>query len=181
MELTLIFGLVALAPLIICTLLYVWFRKKGWSRTAWLFPVLLLAYSYLWYDAFYPSNTFYEKEFIEITRIPWPISARIVNKASTYPDIHGDYSSCASLTVSRSDFNSLLDKVKKDSSFSLMDDKSLFIGSNTFHSVTKSFVASDYLYKFHGAKSPYMEKSGAYILMAFLTDYKTIIIYRTSS
>lgn len=174
-------ALIVLAPSLLCFVFYRWFRKKGWVKAAWIFPILLLAYGYIWYDALYPSDRFYKDEFVEITNTPLPASAKVIHKSASYPDQHGDYSSCAVIIVSSTDFETLFQKIKSDSSFSLMNQQSLFIGSTEFNDVAHDFTDSDYLSKFSGAKSKYAARWGAYVLVAFLADRKTIIIYRASS
>jgi hypothetical protein len=56
------------------------------------------------YDAVYPSDSFYEGEFERVSGLSYPRSGVIRHKDSTYPDIHGDYSSCALIEVSADDY-----------------------------------------------------------------------------
>jgi len=165
--------------------LYIYFHMaatKSLFRTALLLPAsLFLGYSYFWYDAFYPSNKFYKDEFTNITNLSLPANTKIIRKSSSYPDQHGDYSSCVAITVSHAEFEELFQKVERDTCFSLMRPQSLFIGSSEFDNVTSLFKSSDYLAKFSGEKSKYSARYNAYTLIAFLTGHKTVIVYRVSS
>lgn len=61
--------------------------------------------SYSIYDAIYPSDSFYEKEFERVSGMSFPKVGVITQKYSTYPDIHGDYTSCALIELSAADYN----------------------------------------------------------------------------
>jgi len=67
------------------------------------------------YSAVYPPDCFYEKEFKKVTGIDFPRSGKVVLKDASYPDQHGDYSSCALIDLSAEDYNSLLQMISKQS------------------------------------------------------------------
>lgn len=95
--------------LLVMTLSY-WLWRKG--RIGRLAVIALLSYiSINSYLAFYPSDSFYKSEFERITNIEFPRSGVFIEKQSSYPDIHGDYSSCALFTVSPKDYEYIKSKI----------------------------------------------------------------------
>jgi len=87
-----------------------WLWCKG--RIGRFAVIGLLAYiSISSYLAFYPSDSFYKSEFERITNIKFPSSGVFIEKQSSYPDIHGDYSSCALFTASPEDFEYIKSKI----------------------------------------------------------------------
>lgn len=99
-------GLVILLP--IASIGYVSWRlwKKG---GAWAFAgiAICVGFSYSVYDAIYPSDSFYKDEFKRVSGMSFPESGVVTQKYSTYPDIHGDYASCALIELSTEDYNLL--------------------------------------------------------------------------
>lgn len=163
-------------------LLFRWWKKKSWGRGVLLIPAsLLLIFSYFVYDAFYPADEFYKAEATKILGYPLPIGSNIGSKSASYPDQHGDYAACAAIKLSTSDFDKLLQKVTTDSSFSIIHDSKSIIGGGELTYVTQSFTEGDYLYRFVGNTSASSRKRDAYVLVGFLIDHHTIVIYRTSS
>jgi len=69
---------------------------------------------YMTYDSFYPGESFYADEFEKVTLRELPESAKFIFKSSTYPDLHGDYSSESTIKLSRADFKKLLHALNKD-------------------------------------------------------------------
>jgi hypothetical protein len=87
-----------------------WLWRKG--RIGRFAVIGLLAYIFIsTYLAFYPSDSFYKSEFERVTDIKFPSSGVFIEKRSSYPDIHGDYSSCALFTVSPEDFEYIKSKI----------------------------------------------------------------------
>ncbi len=87
-----------------------WLWRKG--RIGRFAVIGLLAYiSISTYLAFYPSDSFYKSEFERITNIKFPSSGVFIEKQSSYPDIHGDYSSCALFTASQKDYEYIKSKI----------------------------------------------------------------------
>lgn len=85
-----------------------WKKGKGWKlgiiTTALIFSATV-------YDAIYPSDSFYERGFERVSGLTFPKSGVIKNKDSTFPDIHGDYASCALIEVSADDYQLLKRKL----------------------------------------------------------------------
>jgi hypothetical protein len=95
--------------LLVMTLSY-WLWRKG--RIGRLAVIALLSYiSINSYLAFYPSDSFYKSEFERTTNFKFPSSGVFIEKQSSYPDIHGDYSSCALFTVSPKDYEYIKSKI----------------------------------------------------------------------
>jgi hypothetical protein len=67
---------------------------------------------YLMYTALYPTESFYKREFQKITGLPFPSSGSFLFKEASYPDIHGDYDSCALVQVSDRDYGNLRSKMR---------------------------------------------------------------------
>lgn len=95
--------------LLVATICY-WLWRKG--RAGRLLIIAFLSYiSISAYFAIYPSDSFYKSEFERITNIPFPDSGVVITKESSYPDIHGDYESCALFSVSPEDYSQLKSKL----------------------------------------------------------------------
>lgn len=78
--------------------------------------VIVLAFS-VWfifsiYASIFPFDDFYKGEFVRVTGLKFPASGRILEKYASYPDMHGDYDSCALIQVSESDYESLKKNLK---------------------------------------------------------------------
>jgi hypothetical protein len=105
----------ALITILIFSLLLVaaicyWLWRKG--RVGRLVVIVFLSYiSIDSYFAIYPSDSYYKSEFERITSIPFPDSGVVIAKESSYPDIHGDYESCALFSVSPEDYSQLKSKL----------------------------------------------------------------------
>lgn len=181
MIILLVIVLLFILPISVTLLLYSWLKRKGWKKTAFIFPSLFAVYCYGWYDAFYPSNSFYKNEFTHIIQGPIFERASVISKSSSYPDIHGDYSACVAIELPQNDFNNLFDKIRKDSAFSAITNHNSIIGSAELHNVLESVNNKSYLAQFQGDKLSYKRSSGAYVLISFLADHKTVIMYRVSS
>jgi len=64
------------------------------------------------YTAVYPPESFYKGEFEKVTGLAFPNSGSFLFKEASYPDIHGDYDSCAMIEVSAKDYEDLRSKIK---------------------------------------------------------------------
>ena len=101
--------LLIFSSLLVIALSY-WLWRKG--RIGRFAVIGLLTYiSISSYLAFYPSDSFYKSEFERISNVKYPSSGVFIEKQSSYPDIHGDYSSCALFTVSPEDFEYIKSKI----------------------------------------------------------------------
>lgn len=175
------FLLLVVSPVIITAFLYRLLRRKGWQKTAFVFPVLLAAYCYLWYDALYPSNNFYKDEFAKIMQAPELKDAKAISKSASYPDIHGDYAACVTVELPGDKFDDVLNRVRKDSAFSVVTNESNIIGTEELQNVLSSIKNKNYLARYQGDKLEHYRSHGAYVMVAFLDDHKTILLYRASS
>ena len=76
--------------------------------------VLYFLSIYQTYDAFFPGESFYEREYEYVTMRKIPPSASFISKTATYPDFHGDYCSASMISISKSDYKKLLKEMKND-------------------------------------------------------------------
>ena len=163
-------------PFVFSLAFYKWWQKRNVRTTIFLVLAgLLLPYSYLVYDAFYPSDSFYKEEFAKLTKFPFPDKCTITKKSASYPDIHGDYAACAQIEVSQIEYDGLLEHFANNPSYTF--DSTNFIGCEEFYWVTKNINKYDYARRF--ATGDVI--TGAYVFVGFLNDKKTIIMYRVSS
>lgn len=89
-------------------------RWPGRRRISLAVSVLLLGLlSFEIYRAFYPGEAFYRGEFERVAKVDFPASGRFTFKTATFPDIHGDYQSCALFLVNTADYLSLLSQIRK--------------------------------------------------------------------
>ena len=141
----------------------------GFKKAAILFPSLIaLGVLYLIYTSFYPTDSFYKEDFEFITKIELPKSANIITKDANYPDIHGKYSSVAVVKLSINDYNVLLDRIKKDSSFTPQS----HIGTGSiYHEITSGIDQKEIIKIFRKKK----------MIIAFLNDNSRIILERQIS
>lgn len=91
------------------------FTKKRLKIISLLLP--LFCASYLAFTAVYPTDDFYFDEFETITSRKIPTSAKVLEKSATYPDLHGDYESNATITLSSSDYQQLFQQIQQDKRF----------------------------------------------------------------
>ncbi|MBC6697974.1 hypothetical protein [Hymenobacter sp. BT190] len=169
-------------PATICWGIYRWLVKRS-QKAARLFLFLPVAISlitgYFVYTAFYPTDDFYEKEFHQITSLPFPKAGSIIDKDASYPDQHGDYSACARIEVPAPVYQHILHQVTTNTTLSLVTYAydSTFISSEPFTAVAGNIEPALFAYRLSGGSSA----MNAYRFIGFLTDRKTIIIYRCSS
>jgi hypothetical protein len=83
-----------------------------------IYIIFLLLFSvYQTYNAFFPSEDFYEEEFKTVTLREIPKSAEFISKKASYPDFHGDYCSSSQIKLSKEDYQKLLTEIKSDKQF----------------------------------------------------------------
>lgn len=163
-------------PFVFLLAFYKWWHKR--SRRAIVFLILaglLLPYSYLCYDAFYPSDSFYKEEFVKLTKLSFPATGDIIKKSASFPDQHGDYAACAQIEVSPTEYDRLLKHFANTPSYAY--DSTNFVGGEEFYWVTNNIDDKEYLRRF--ATGDAIEE--AYVFIGFLNNRKTIIMYRASS
>lgn len=79
--------------------------------------LIIFCAGYLAVTAVYPSDDFYFGEFETITSRKIPDSAKVLTKSATYPDLHGDYDSEATIQLSSTDYQSLFKQIQQDKRF----------------------------------------------------------------
>jgi hypothetical protein len=79
--------------------------------------ILVLISTYQTFDAFFPSQSFYEGEFKTVTLRDIPRSAEFIEKNSSYPDFHGEYCSSSQIKLSKEDYKKLVAELILDKRF----------------------------------------------------------------
>ena len=97
--LLLILGVILLLCYFICT--------KGGAIGRVVISLLGIFIWYHIYLAFFPSDDFYRHDFKKVTGLAFPASGKILNQYASFPDLHGDYDSCALIQVSTLDYEKL--------------------------------------------------------------------------
>lgn len=124
--------LIGIALLALPVVLSVWLWKKGKiGKGLTVAFILFLAFEI--YRSIYPLDEFYKEEFTKITKLPFPESGEILEKFASYPDMHGDYESCALIEVSDQDYLLLSESIQESKEF----DKSHVMCSESW--VSKDF------------------------------------------
>jgi hypothetical protein len=146
------------------------FKKIGFA----LFVLTLLLLGYYIYSAFYPNDSFYERDFEKNTAMAFPATAVIVKKDATYPDIHGTYTSKAIVRLSPQDFQAVYQKLQVDPVF--RDDTSSyhFLGE-TIEFFERENITIDKI------KNIRIGVREAQLKVGFVSDGKTIVFERHSS
>jgi hypothetical protein len=158
------------------TLLKKFYIKRNYFiQITFIFSILaILVAAYQTYRAYFPADSFYWDEYFNITQMKKPISGKIIHKAADYPDMHGDYCSCAFIQLSEKDYSNLLDNIKKDSN--------MIIGkpewSYEFKKVMKYLSAKEIRI---GFIRPIKENEDISLYVGFFKDGNSIIIHRSSS
>jgi len=144
-----------------------------------LFVCFVGGYIYLQYSWFFPPDSTFETEFVQITGLDFPESGEILEGDESGLDPHGDYSSCAKMEVDRPNYKRLFHAISTDTSFNsthFTADTS-FVMSVEFRQVTRGVNASNYYRTF----SKGVSNKNTYRFVGFLRDGRTIIFYRCSS
>src|SRR3982751_5115802 len=102
-----IIGFVLLLILGVIILLCYFVCKKGGVIGRIIVGLLGVFIWYQIYLAFFPSDEFYIYDFKKVTGLAFPLSGKILTKSASFPDLHGDYNSCALIQVSESDYETL--------------------------------------------------------------------------
>jgi len=113
MQLSIAIVLYFLLALGIFAALEVWLWRRG-SIGKMIGLILLTGVTVIAFDiytAFYPLESFYKNEFLRVTGNDFPVSGRFNFKEVSFPDIHGDYTSCALIEVSEKDYEALRSKI----------------------------------------------------------------------
>jgi len=175
--LLLLVSLVILIPLGAARFSYRFLKQRIPRQLALLLASLpILVVGYFIFTAFYPNDDFYEEEFTRITSLPYPEDAEIVAKGATYPDQFGDYASCAKIEVELATYAQIKQKLGANPDFTLAA-ASAVIHTSAFDDVAAGIPAAAYEACFVRTG----HNRGAHMFIGFLTDHKTIILYRSSS
>jgi hypothetical protein len=153
-------------PLFVIIYPYKKLRKTRFKKYAFIIPLLIIGlFVYLFYDSIYPSDSFYEDDFVSITNLTFPQSGIILAKEADYPDQHGHYTSVAVVSLSTTDYKALFEKVINDKTF----ETDTIIGeSSGYRKVTEGIKDSDI--------KKIMRKGK--MVIGFLNDNRRIIIER---
>jgi len=162
-------------PTVIAYLIYRWFSKK--KKYLKVIGISLLIIAPIWtfyeiYTAIYPTDSFYFKEFKDVTLREIPSSAKIIKKTASYPDFHGDYASVSLIRLSQKDYNSLLTELNNDNR--IIKNGELIVSSE-FDEVMGNLKTNNILYSF-SRKIPNEEDH--YLYIGFLNDKITIIVLK---
>ncbi|MBO0359998.1 hypothetical protein J0X19_18705 [Hymenobacter sp. BT186] len=163
--------------------IYEWLRKRGNFIASQVFlgtaSAILLTLGYFVYTAFYPNDEFYETEFKQITSSSFPETGVLLVKDASYPDQHGDYSVCALVEVSPQEYQRTLQQVANEPTFTAVDvaNNAPFARSESFNAVAGNIPAASYSRSYSRGSTVHH----AFQFVGFLTDRKTIVIYRHSS
>lgn len=115
--------------------LFLWFLvkrlyRKGYKKLSIFIPVLIIIFvGYEVYTSLYPNDNFYIEDFEKYSGMKFPVSGKILEKAATYPDLHGHYMSMALIQLSDSDYLELKNKLKINRSAKLDTSKHPFYGN----------------------------------------------------
>ncbi len=146
-------------------------KKKGLNPTCRIiaFIPIIIAGHFI-YNAFYPSEEFYEEDFKEVTGVELPESSYFEFKTASYPDTHGDYTSVSIINVDEEFYIKLplnliknglseneanIGHIEKDKAISRLNDRK----------IETEFSRED---------------EGKFYYVAFLSDKKTILVQRSS-
>ena len=126
---------------------------------------------YFIYDAFFPSDDFYEQDFTEVTGLTFPRNGIIKYKTATFPDHFGDYTSTFLVNIDRS-FVSELPEQLANRGFT---EDSLRMNSREFKDITSRLGELEINREFS-----FEEGGGVYYYVGFLNDQRSLIVQRTS-
>ncbi len=150
---------------------YKWLKRKDYPKIAIAIPAIIMgAFFYSIYTAFYPTDNFYFEEFKEVTLRQVPESAIVIRKSASYPDMHGDYCSASLIRLSRQDFIILFDELSQDKR--LVKNGEL-ISSSEFEEVIGNSKPENIKFSFIRQIT---EKEDLYLYIGFMDDQETIVV-----
>jgi hypothetical protein len=97
--------------------------------------ILFLFSAHTTFDAFFPSEGFYEGEFKTVTLRDLPKSATFVAKSASYPYVQGEYCSSSQIKLSKEEYQKLLKELQSDGR---MKYKRELVGSQEFNDVLRN-------------------------------------------
>lgn len=139
---------------------------------------------YIGYSALYPGNKFYRGEFKKSARFDLPSDASFVNKDASYPDIHGDYCSAASVKLTEESYTQLLKNISSNNEFIHLTDsnrhdpKYYTMGNSALTKAEPKSIL--YTNEFVGSiLDPHLYLPDSfYFYIGFSSDNKTIVFNR---
>ena len=132
--------------------------------------IIVVISAYLTFDAFFPGKSFYENEFKTVTLRDLPKSAKFVEKAASYPDLHGGYFSSSQIRLSKTDYNNLLYELTNDNRIA----KSREIrGAEEFSKTLGDKESKNIIY---GFTRQITGKENHYLFIGFYNDGQTIFV-----
>ena len=158
-------------PILLSIWIYRIMKRKGvdskWRILA-IIPVLIIGYFI--YDAFYPSEEFYETDFKEVTGMDLPESADFEFKTAGYPDHFGDYTSVSIINVG-TDFYKTMEKELQNNGLS---ENSKRIGCAEMDAAQAELNGLEIEREFS------KEDGDKFLYIAMLSDEETILVQRSS-
>lgn len=121
------------------------------------------------YTAFYPMESFYRDEFVNVTGYKFPKSGKFKFKSASYPDFHGDYEACAVIEISEDDFQELKMKNQK------IEPKASPMGSPCMQKLSLTLGNAEFVLE-SSKESP----GGEYRYWALVSDRPEIVIHYAS-
>lgn len=134
---------------------YKYYPKKALMLALIIFITPYIFLASLVFIANNPDEDFYAEEFQKITELILPEDIYFEHKEATYPFIHNDYKSSATIRLKQDDFEKILFQTKKSSKlkeYTNLTDSDLFLYQAT------------------------SDIDGEYHYIGFKNDYRTIII-----
>ena len=159
-------------PVGLSVLTYWLIKKTGIDKRARLIallPVFILCYFV--YTAFYPTDSFYKDDFVEVTGTEFPESGDILYKIASYPDIHGDYQSAVVVKVERDFYKGLPNK---------LEGKGLLRQPNKFDPLEIDDILKKYKDKTIDFEYWIENDNATMYYVGFMSDKRTIIVRRAS-
>lgn len=153
-------------PIGLTILINKWLKKridKRLAKTIALIPSLIMIF--VFFKACHSNDN-----FSEITTIDFPKLGIVKHKRASFPDHHGDYTSCSLIELGNSDYKMLLNTIV-DLGFEEQENK--------FNSEVHKIILRKLKDRKVGHESV-SEKGGAYHMIQFLSDIKSIIALRIS-
>lgn len=174
-----------LFALFIAVLLVIWLvvisRKllcSNVKHVRWLAVVpvsVLVGGCYLVYTAFYPNDDFYQDEWQRNVGFELPPNAVFVDESVTYPDIHGDYSAVAVLSLPPSEMVQVRNQLDQSPRMKL--DTS----GQTITTMVKGFDSVVDGIDFDHPAIAFVSKNGPWFRVSLLKDGATLVFERHSS
>ena len=144
--------------------------KRGYKKTGIVISVFILGFLfYSIYTAVYPTDSFYYQDYKSAVLSDPPPSASIIKKSASYPDFHGHYCSVSLIKMSKADYQTILNKLNKDTVLKKEDP----IYSEELKEVLGNLNVGNFKASFTREET---EKDHRHSYIGFLNDGQTLII-----